>query len=356
MLKCLSFQFFIFGFFMMFNSFIFANDIVPRPYEKAKIGQWVLLRHDEFTIKSVIMDIGFANGELVYIVFRNEINNLNNNEIPVPQYVFRWGDDILPYSVQDYLPQELQEEVITKISGQINEKHITKWIIALQGKDISEFRYALYPEIIGGLVIDHEFQKDLSDNTFDNVSKIDSLEIIDFGDDYNLDECTVPPFNGVEMDDVFLVDPKIGQWVEVVTYGRLNNDQKYFIEKLRASIINIENSNNDEIIVVEESRMNKDNSIFNRKIKKYNQEYIFKKNVGYKMFFRFNDWHIDSFEGDINGKIFKGYLILYKSMPDNEIIMSKDIPITGFVSDKNIMREISTTDFSQLKDKEVNGK
>ena len=358
MVKYFFFQSIIFGFFMMFNSFLFANDIVPRPYEKAKIGQWVLFREEGIegiTIKSVIMDVGFANEELVYIILRNETDNLNNNEKSIPEYILLWGDDIFQYVPQIYWPQEIQEREFAKISGQINKKPVTKWIIALQYKDMSEPHHALYPEIMGGLVIE---LNDLPYNTnISDVAKTGSFEIVDFGDDYNLDEYPIPSIDGVEMDDVFLVDPKIGQWVEVTTYGSaIKSKQRNILEKRRMSIIDIKNTNNGKVIVIEETVMIEKNSILNKKMKKYNPEHVLKRNAGYKNFFRFSGYHIDNFYGDINGKTFKGYRIFDNSIPNNEIILSKDIPISGFVSEKDMMTEISTTDFSRLKNGKMNGK
>ena len=354
MLRCLSFQYIIFTLFVIVNNYLYANDIIPRPYEKAKIGQWILLRNDESTIKSVIVDIGFANEELVYIIFRNDTDDLSNNEKSVSEYILLWGDDVFQYVPQIYWPPEIQLKIMTKISGYINDKPATKWTIGIQYKGESEPHHVLYPEIMGGAVIELYDSRHYKD--FYDIAKIGPMEILDFGDDYNLDEYPIPPINGIEMDDVFLIEPRIGQWVETTYYGEFSHDHKFITEKRRASIIDIENTDDGEMVVVEEAVMIDKNSIFNSKIKKYSLEHILKRNAGYKKYLQLNGLRIESFEGDIGGRVFKGYRIFDQSMPDYEIIMSKDIPITGVVRKKGWIETSFTTDFSRPENEKVNDK
>ena len=330
---------------LMINGALYAEDLPPRRYENAKIGQWFLYGWEGTTIRSTILDVGHANKELVYIVFRNEIHDHGKDDKISVINTFEWENEEL-----NYLLSVSAKKKVSKISGHINEKSVTKWIVDYQTEKQDkyypnkQFQYVVYPEVLGGFVVRSE-PRNSGHNHYsehENIENTGSTKIYDFGDNYDLGEFDISSIGDIEIDDMFLVDPKIGQWVESKTIA-FNE----FLWVNRNSIIDIENIGKDEMIVVEETKVDRNNKVFESLTKRYSREYIEKRNAGLKAYIRYNNWGTDSYIGDVGGKRVKGYRVFDKTPSDTKMIVSKDIPITGIVYETAPMHEVPTTDFSR---------
>jgi hypothetical protein len=286
-----------------------SKDKIYLAYQNAKPGQWFHIRHGDISITNIILDVGHANGEMVYILLVGDLSinsKMINNFTPM---AFWWGDELNHELINKQNYKNIIEEKIV-INNMITTTKVT---IEMDNGSI----YILCPEILGGMLF------------LDGEEEL--KYVINYGNGYDLTKFNLPKFsNNHNFNDIYLSDPKIGQWIEYEEKIHLINDSGYkTIGRQKQIIRNIENVNGNKTVTIDTLNFNLDNEIKRYISKTYTAEFIKIKNEGYKTLFKYGGGNITTTVIKINNKNMDCYVMNDNYFFEKDMIFSPQIPIEG---------------------------
>jgi hypothetical protein len=316
---------------------------IPLGYQNVKVGQWMIMSDkdkDGIFTEYIIIDVKYVDSKLVYLIVAERKFNINN-KTPVngDDYIFKlvWGHEI------DEFPEYYMEEAhnygsninIDKQNIFLKNKTLNRAIISIDQNEM----YRIYSELMGGLIIFGLIRYPI-ENVIAGIDANDFENLLqDFGEEYDvaniLNKNSKGIYDNLIDDDFYFFDPHVGQWIEYVLEVNVHK-KKEVVFKFKDTIINIDSVGDGFDITVKTEVLDLDNgNIITTTYTKRTNEYIRAKRMGYRAALNLGGGQLNIIKYSISSHENIDAISIIGNSTFGEAIVSKFIPISGYIKTLN---------------------